>query len=59
MAVAELGVAVVGRGVRAAKGVVLVRDVLGEVGRDHLLDLLGLAGLGFFCLFNFLAQEVS
>ena len=59
MAVAELGVAGIRRGVCAAGGVVLLGDMLGKVRRDHLLNLLGLVGLGFLCLFCFLAQEVS
>jgi len=59
MTVAVLGVAVAVRDVGAAKRVVLLRDVLGEVRRDHLLNLFGLAGLSFFCLFCLLAQKMS
>ena len=61
MTVAELGVAlalVVG-GVCATKGVVLLRNMLSEIRRDHLLDLLRFAGLSFLCLFNCFALEMS
>lgn len=50
MAVAELCVGGDGVGVEVvsmgADGVVLLRNVLGQVWRDHLLNLLGLCGGG-------------
>lgn len=61
MTVAELGVALalVFGGVCATKGVVLLRNMLGEIRRDHLLDLLRFAGLSFLCLFDCFALEMS
>ena len=48
MTVAVPSVAVARRSVCATKGVILLRDVLGQVGRDHLLNLSRLVGLSLF-----------
>lgn len=63
MAVAEAGVGIHGGRILAVavatKRVVLVRNVLCEVGRDHLLDLFGLVRCGLFCVVYAFAVRVS